>query len=35
MPMYWVVVYSAMPSVPPSRAEAGCLTPPKVLRRWR
>ena len=29
MPMYWVVVYSAMPSEPPSRPRPDCLTPPK------
>jgi alkanesulfonate monooxygenase SsuD/methylene tetrahydromethanopterin reductase-like flavin-dependent oxidoreductase (luciferase family) len=29
MPMYWVVVYSAIPSDPPSRPRPDCLTPPK------
>ncbi len=28
MPMYCVVVYSAMPSAPPSRPRPDCLTPP-------
>ena len=28
MPMYWVVVYSSMPSEPPSRPRPDCFTPP-------